>query len=122
MEIKKMSSREEEVMLYVWSLGSCYIKDIIACYNGRIPSYTTVASIVTNLVRKGFLISCPRGNAYYYTPIISKDEYKEFLIGNVVEVFFETYKDFVYFLIVNNKILKDDIKNIIEQNDEWGKG
>ena len=47
--MEKLTIQEEEVMIYVWELQSCFVKDIVAKYPQPAPPYTTVASIVKNL-------------------------------------------------------------------------
>lgn len=50
--MEKLTMQEEEVMIYIWELESCYVKDIVAKFEQPTPPYTTVASIVKNLERK----------------------------------------------------------------------
>ena len=46
--MEKLTIQEEEAMLYIWELGSCFVKDIVAKYPKPAPPYTTVASIVSS--------------------------------------------------------------------------
>ena len=50
--MEKLTIQEEEVMLHIWSMGECFVKDIVAKFPEPKPPYTTVASIVNNLKRK----------------------------------------------------------------------
>lgn len=38
--------QEEEVMRWIWQIGPCFVKDILAKYPDPKPPYTTLASIV----------------------------------------------------------------------------
>ena len=53
--MEKLTIQEEEVMIYIWELQCCFVKDIVAKYTQPAPPYTTVASIVKNLERKGYV-------------------------------------------------------------------
>ena len=53
--MEKLTIQEEEVMLHIWSMGECFVKDIVAKFPEPKPPYTTVASIVNNLKRKNLL-------------------------------------------------------------------
>ena len=86
----KLTQQEEEVMLYIWSLKECFVKDIVAKFPEPQPPYTTVASIVNNLKRKGYVEAKRYGNTYMYTPLIRQSEYKRTFIGGVVR----TLEDF----------------------------
>ena len=69
--MEKLTIQEEEVMIYIWELQDCFVKDIVSKYPQPAPPYTTVASIVKNLERKGYVKSKHIGNTYQYTPAIS---------------------------------------------------
>ena len=60
--MEKLTIQEEEVMIYIWELQCCFVKDIVAKYTQPAPPYTTVASIVKNLERKGYVTPKRVGN------------------------------------------------------------
>ncbi|WP_230848660.1 BlaI/MecI/CopY family transcriptional regulator, partial [Bacteroides fragilis] len=62
--MEKLTMQEEEVMIYIWELESCYVKDIVAKFEQPTPPYTTVASIVKNLERKKYVKAQRVGNTY----------------------------------------------------------
>ena len=110
----KLTQQEEEVMLYVWSLENCFVKDIVAKFPEPQPPYTTVASIVNNLKRKGYVEAKRYGNTYMYTPLIKQSEYKRKFIGGVVRNYFaNSYKEMVSFFAKEQKLSTDDLKDII---------
>ena len=39
--MEKLTIQEEEAMIYIWELGSCFVKDIVAKYPQPAPPYTT---------------------------------------------------------------------------------
>ena len=73
--MEKLTYQEEEVMRFIWNLGPCFVKDVVACYAEPKPPYTTVASIINNLKRKGYLQAERFGNTYRYTPLVAQEEY-----------------------------------------------
>ena len=58
---KKLTKQEEEVMLQVWRLNNCTIKDILQQLEEPKPPYTTIASVMNNLKRKGYLVAKQHG-------------------------------------------------------------
>lgn len=44
--MEKLTIQEEEVMIYIWELQDCFVKDIVSKFPQPAPPYTTVASIV----------------------------------------------------------------------------
>ena len=87
--MEKLTIQEEEAMLYIWELGSCFVKDIVAKYPKPAPPYTTVASIVKNLERKQYIRAARVGNTYQYTPLIRESEYKRTFMSGFVRNYFE---------------------------------
>lgn len=111
----KLTHQEEEVMLYIWELGPCVVKDIVGKYQPPPPPYTTVASIVKNLERKGYLSAKRFGNTYQYAPSIEEKEYKRRFMNGVVRNYFEnSYKEMVSFFAKEHKISADELKEIIK--------
>ena len=121
--MNKLTQQEEEVMLYIWNLGNCFVKDIVAQFPEPQPPYTTVASIVNNLKRKGYVEAKRYGNTYMYIPLIKQGEYKSSFISGVVRNYFaNSYKEMVSFFAKEQKLSTDDLKEIInlieKQNEE----
>lgn len=112
--MEKLTIQEEEVMLYIWDAGECFVKDIVARFPEPRPPYTTVASIVNNLKRKGYVSTKHIGNTYQYAPLIRQSEYKRTFMGGVVRNYFaNSYKEMVSFFAREQKISADDLKEII---------
>lgn len=88
--MEKLTIQEEEVMLHIWSMGECFVKDIVAKFPEPKPPYTTVASIVTNLKRKGYVTAKRFGNTYQYTPVVKQSEYKRTFVSGVVRNYLPT--------------------------------
>ena len=113
--MNKLTQQEEEVMLSIWSLQECYVKDIVAKFPEPQPPYTTVASIVNNLKRKGYVSAKRYGNTYMYTPLIKQSEYKRTFLGGVVRNYFaNSYKEMVSFFAKEQKLSAEDLKDIID--------
>ena len=56
--MEKLTHQEEEIMLVIWKKKRGIIKDFLEQLPEPQPPYTTVASIVKNLEKKGFLGDC----------------------------------------------------------------
>jgi BlaI family penicillinase repressor len=53
--MEKLSQQEEEAMQAVWQAGTGFIKDFLDQMAEPKPPYTTLASTIKNLERKGFV-------------------------------------------------------------------
>ena len=79
------------------------------------PPYTTLASTVKNLEKKGYLSSSLVGNTYVYQPAITEAEYKKRFMRHFIRDYFDnSYKDMVSFFIQQKNLSKDELREIID--------
>lgn len=110
----KLTHAEEETMQAVWRTGEGNVKAFMEYLDNDIP-YTTVASTIKNLEKKGFLTSRLLGNAYLYKPAVSEEEYKKKFMGKVVREYFDnSYKEMVNFIVEQKKLSAKELKEIIQ--------
>jgi predicted transcriptional regulator len=113
--MEKLTQQEEEAMQTVWSLDGGFIKEFLERLDNPKPPYTTLASTVKNLEKKGFLQSEKLGNTYRYTPIIQEEDYKKrFMKGFVGDYFKNSYKELVAFFAKAKQISTEELKEIID--------
>ena len=119
--MEKLTYQEEEAMLAIWKTGEGNIKSFMEQMDTSLP-YTTVASTVKNLEKKGYLGSRLSGNAYLYKAIISEEEYKKKFMGAVVKEYFDnSYKELVNFFVEQKKLSARELKEIIEMIEKGNK-
>lgn len=112
--MEKLSPQEEEAMLAVWRTGEGNVKSFLENMEGEKPPYTTLASTIKNLERKGFLQSRLLGNAYIYKPAVSESDYKKRFMNTVVRDYFEnSYKELVNFFVEQKKLSAEELKEIV---------
>ena len=113
--MEKLTQPEEEAMQAVWKVGEGNVKAFLPELTDTKPPYTTLASIIKNLEKKGYLTSRLVGNTYIYSPAITEEAYKQKFMGNVVKDYFaNSYKEMVSFFIEKKKISADELKELIE--------
>lgn len=112
--MKKLTIQEEQVMIAVWRVGEGHTKAFMQEMENPGP-YTTIASTVKNLEKKGYIAGRLFGNVYVYKPSISEDEYKKKFMGNVVKDYFSnSYKELVSFFIDQKKLSARELKEIVK--------
>ena len=111
--MEKLTHIEEETMQAVWRTGEGNIKAFMEKLGEPAP-YTTIASVIKNLEKKGYLSSRLLGNAYLYKPVVSEADYKKKFMGNVVKDYFDnSYKELVNFFVEQKKLSAKELKEII---------
>ncbi|MFD2246140.1 BlaI/MecI/CopY family transcriptional regulator [Pontibacter ruber] len=113
--MEKLTQQEEEAMQVAWALDGGFIKDFLEKLDEPKPPYTTLASTVKNLEKKGYLQSERLGNTYLYTPLIKEEDYKKrFMKGFVGDYFKNSYKELVAFFAKEKQISAEELKEIID--------
>ncbi len=111
---EKLSSQEEQAMVAVFASGEGNIKSFLEYLRDAIP-YTTLASTIKNLEKKGYLRSRAMGNTYLYKPTMTEEEYKKQFMNGVVKNYFDnSYKELVNFFVEQKKVSPKELKEIIE--------
>jgi predicted transcriptional regulator len=113
--MKKLTSKEEQVMEILWQHKKGFVKDLLTYLPPPKPHYNTLSTIIRNLEQKGYIGHTQYGNTYEYYPLLTKLEYKETFINNVLSSFFDnSYKKLVSFFAQEEKISAQDLEEIIE--------
>ena len=79
------------------------------------PPYTTLASTLRNLERKGYVRAEKLGNSFRFVPVVTADDYQRRSLGTLVKQHFQdSYKDLVSFFAREDKISAADLQEIID--------
>ena len=113
--LEKLSQQEEDAMRAIWKTGEANIKMVLDQLEAPLPPYTTLASTIKNLERKGYLQSRLVGNMYLYQAQVSEADYKKQFFSTLVKNHFDnSYKELVSFFAEQKKISPKELKEIIE--------
>lgn len=111
--MEKLTHTEEETMQAVWRTGEGNVKSFLENMDEPAP-YTTIASVIKNLEKKGYLSSRLVGNAFLYKPAITEEDYKRKFMGKVVKEYFDnSYKEMVNFFVEQKKLSAKELKEIL---------
>lgn len=112
--MERLTEPEEEAMQVLWQLNGGFIKEVLEQLPEPRPPYTTLASTIRNLERKGYLSSEKLGNTYRFTPAIAAEEYRKQSMQSFVGNYFRnSYKDLVSFFAQEQNISAEELKEIL---------
>lgn len=114
--MEKLTIQEEEAMLSIWHLDGGFIKEVLDnLKDGEEVPYTTLASTIRNLERKGYVKAVKYANAKRYEPLISLEEYRaKFMNSFVGDYFKNSYKEMVSFFVKEEKLSPAELEEIME--------
>jgi predicted transcriptional regulator len=110
-----LTKAEERVMLILWRMEKGFIRDILDQMKEPKPAYTTVATVVNILQKKGFVAFRSYGNAHQFYPVIAKTDYSKKVLNTILKKYFKgSVHEMVTFFGNNNKIKQKDINEAIK--------
>ncbi|MFK8276256.1 BlaI/MecI/CopY family transcriptional regulator [Capnocytophaga cynodegmi] len=122
MNIKELTSKEEEIMSFFWEEGKLFVKQIVEKYDDPKPHFNTISTYVRALEEKGFLSHESFGSSYRYFPIISEEDYHNRTLKNVVKKYFgNSYLNVVNTFIKSENLSVDEIRKLLDDIDKNNK-
>jgi BlaI family transcriptional regulator, penicillinase repressor len=113
--MEPLTPQESDAMQAVWEVGEGNVKAFLEAMEEPLPPYTTLASTIKNLEKKGYVKSRMVGNSYLYQPAVTQAEYKKKFMGGVVKNYFDnSYKELVNFFVEQKKLSPTELKEIID--------
>ena len=97
--MERLTPAEELVMLKLWKLEKAAVKDIQALFEEPKPAYNTTSTIVRILERKKFIKHQSIGRGYLYSPKISREYYRQYLLKHLMDNYFDGVKNDLVALI-----------------------
>ena len=88
MNMKSLTKAEEQIMQILWDLKEAVVKQIVEKFEQPQPAYTTVATVLKVLEKKGFVDHKKIGNTHLFFPAVSKKEYTKFQFSSLLKDYF----------------------------------
>lgn len=114
--MKELTKAEEKVMRILWQRERSIIRDLLNDFDEPKPSYTTVATVVRVLEKKGFVKHKAYGTTYEYFPIISQEAYSDYAASNVLNKYFGgSLRQLVSFFAERKNVDIDELNEIMQE-------
>ena len=122
-EKANISNAEMKVMNQIWELEKMVSVPEMAAIlkeEGEEWTYSTAATLLRRLQKKGFLSATKEGNKLLYYPLISREQYdKREARGFVESKFSGSLKQFLVAFTGNKTLSKEEVKELKEWLDEF---
>lgn len=123
---KVLGTLEASIMECLWEFESATVRDVFVCLSKkRDIAYTTVMTVMGRLTDKGFLTKEKSGNAYVYSPSVSKKDLDESVAGSLLNGLVDhisagALANFVNAISVDHKMLDELERLITAKKAEYG--
>jgi len=114
--MKRLTKKEEVIMNWFWDKGPLFVKELLEFYPDPKPHFNTLSTQVRTLESNGYLKHDSFSGSYQYYPALSRKEYSEMSLDNLIgKCFNKSYLSAVSALVREDKITIDELKELIEQ-------
>ncbi len=115
LNMETLTKAEEKAMKILWSIDGGLIRDVVNNYDEPKPAYTTVATIMKILEKKGFVGRRAIANTHEYYPLIREEDYtKKYMKSFVKRYFSDSFKSMVSAFGTNEELSTQDMEDLIE--------
>ena len=118
-KIQRLTKAEEQVMQIIWDLEKGVVKDIVDRFEQPKPAYTTVATVLKVLEKKGFVTFDKIGNTYLYEAVVTKVDYTKFQLSNLLTNYFSgSFPKMATFFARENDLSLIELEEIIRETQD----
>jgi len=118
-KLKRLTKAEEQIMQKLWEMDEAVVKDIVDRFDDPKPAYTTVATVMKVLEKKGFVSHRNEGNTHLFKPEISRTEYTKYQLSNLLLNYFNgSFPKMATFFARENDLSIKELEDIIKQTEE----
>jgi len=89
MILQSLTPSEEEIMQLIWDKGQIYFRELMEIFPEPKPHQNTVSTFLKILVEKHYLTTEKQGRIYLYSPSISFEYYKKYVLNRFLENYFD---------------------------------
>lgn len=114
--MKPLTKAEEQVMQALWKLEKAFLREIVEAMPKPKPHQNTVATLLKILIEKEFVGITVMNRHHQYFPQVTKDEYSNRSMKQLVKGYFEgSFSNVVSFLVKENNISVEELESLLKQ-------
>jgi len=113
--MKSLTKAEEQVMQILWDLKEGVVKQVVEKFEEPQPAYTTVATVLKVLEKKGFVAHKKIGNTHLFFPAVSKKEYTKFQFSSLLKDYFNgSFPKLATFFAKENNLGIEELEEMLK--------
>jgi BlaI family transcriptional regulator, penicillinase repressor len=113
--MKQLTKAEEQVMHILWELKEGVIKEVVDQFQKPQPAYTTVATVLKVLEKKGFVDHKTIGNVHLYYAKVTKQDYTRVQFSTLLKDYFSgSFPKMATFFARENKLSIAELEEMLK--------
>jgi predicted transcriptional regulator len=117
--MEELTKAQEEILLVLWEIQEGAVADVVEKLPEPKPAYTTVATVVKVLEKKGYVARRKYGNIYVYYPVVTKRAYARHVLKDAYKGLFNNSLNQLVSFFVKEKGVPvselEELKKMIDQ-------
>ena len=119
--METLTKYEETLMRIFWKLKRALVRDVLNELPEPKPPYTTLASNIKLLEKKGFLDHKSYGKILEYFPTVSQSDYRKNSFNELVEDYFDgSVENVLSFMVKEKGLSEKDMEELQKLIDKMG--
>lgn len=117
--MKTLTKAEEQIMQILWDLKEGVVKQVVESFSEPKPAYTTVATVLKVLAKKGFVEHKKIGNTYLFSPAVSKTDYTKVQFNSLLKNYFNgSFPKMATFFAKENNLDINELEEMLKIADD----
>jgi predicted transcriptional regulator len=117
--MEELTKAQEEILLVLWDIQEGAVADVVEKLPEPKPAYTTVATVVKVLEKKGYVARRKYGNIYVYYPVVTKKAYAKHVLKDAYKGLFNNSLNQLVSFFVKEKDVPvselEELRKLIDQ-------
>lgn len=111
----KLTEKEEEIMLRIWTYGPCSVKTVIEHLPDPKPHFNTVSTFFRILEQKGYISRRESdGRGYLYYAAVPKSRYRKNTVKKIINDYFGSSFSMVSALLKEKEITPEQLRELLD--------
>lgn len=113
-DIRRLSDAELIVMQVIWTFSTALSGSRIVAEVQKSEDWadTTISTLVTRLVDKGFLMTTKQGHKRYYAPLIDKQQYLRYATSGFLSRHYENSLSGLISTFANGRLSQEELEEL----------
>ena len=117
--MEEITKAQEEILRVLWEINEGAVADVVEKLPNPKPAYTTVATVIKVLEKKGYVGHRKFGNIYVYYPLVTKKAYAKHVMKDAYKGLFNNSLNQMVSFFVKEKDVPvselEELKKLIDQ-------
>lgn len=117
--MEEITKAQEEILRVLWEINEGAVADVVEKLPSPKPAYTTVATVIKVLEKKGYVAHRKFGNIHVYYPVVTKKAYAKYVLKDAYKGLFNGSLNQLVSFFVKEKDVPvgelEELKKLIDQ-------